>query len=119
MPSSAIQVLWPCLSPCGVRPGLMGSQQTSGISSGMAWIPRPQGGVYAAPGWACDQAATGTPGQVVASAMTRRAGRLDVTWWRPGSGVMRVRVEGETGLGEEAVDKSGPVLLKRLARSAG
>jgi hypothetical protein len=44
MPSSAIQVLWLCLSPCGVRPGLTGSQQASGVSSGMAWVPLPRGG---------------------------------------------------------------------------
>lgn len=33
IPSSAIQVLWLCLGPCGVSPRLTGSQQTSGPSS--------------------------------------------------------------------------------------
>ena len=40
---SAIQDLWPCLRPCTVRPGLIGSQQASGVSSGMAGMPRPAG----------------------------------------------------------------------------
>jgi hypothetical protein len=51
MPSSGIQVLWLWRKPCGVRPGLTGSQQASGVPSGMAWMPRPRGGVKgSAPG---------------------------------------------------------------------
>jgi hypothetical protein len=75
MPSSAIQVLWLCRSPCVVRPGWMGSQQVSGVPSGMPWMPQPCGGLNAAvvPGWAVGQAASGVPGQTVASAMISRS----------------------------------------------
>ena len=84
MPSSAIQVLWLWRKPCGVRPGLIGSQQASGVSSGMAWMPLPRGGAYCVvPGWAGGHMATGTPGQTVASAMTSRAGRLGAGSNRP------------------------------------
>jgi hypothetical protein len=83
IPSSAIQVLWLCLSPWGVRPGLIGSQQVSGVSSGMAAIPLPRGIVNSVPlPWAIGHAAMGVPGQTVASAMTSRAGR-------PGAGSCR------------------------------
>ena len=51
MPSSAIQVLWPCLMPCGFRPDLTGSQQATGMSSGMGRMPRPRGGVNPASPW--------------------------------------------------------------------
>jgi hypothetical protein len=75
MPSSAIHVLWLCLSPCGVRPNLTGSQHTSGVSSGIFSIPRPRGGVNSTvPGRAEGQVAAGTPGHAEASAMTSRAG---------------------------------------------
>jgi hypothetical protein len=64
MPSSAIHVLWLCLSPWAVIPCLTGSQQASGTSSGIFWMPRPRGGVNAlAPGWAHGQVAAGRPGQ--------------------------------------------------------
>ena len=45
MPSSAIQVLWPCRMPCGFRPYLTGSQQATGMSSGIGRMPRPRGRV--------------------------------------------------------------------------
>jgi hypothetical protein len=46
MPSSAIQIRWPCLSPCAVKQGTSGSQEASGTPSGMIRIPRPRGGTY-------------------------------------------------------------------------
>ena len=63
MPSSAIQVLWPCRMPCGFRPYLTGSQQATGMSSGIGRMPRPLGRVNAAsPGGAGAQVVTGMPG---------------------------------------------------------
>ena len=84
MPSSAIQVLWPCLMPCGFRPYLTGSQQATGMSSGIGRMPRPLGRVNAAsPGGAGAQVVIGMPGHAEASTMVSRGGLLGCGWYRP------------------------------------
>ena len=94
------QVLWLCLSPCGVRHDFTGSQQASVMPAGMAWMPLPRGGTYwAASGWAGGHMATGVPGQTVVSAMIRWAGvGLMPVWpglrggnWRRAAGHATVR----------------------------
>ena len=58
------------------RPYLTGSQQASGMSSGIGRMPRPRGRVKAAsPGGAGAQVVTGMPGHAEASAMVS-PGRL-------------------------------------------
>jgi hypothetical protein len=86
--SSAIHILWLCRSPRGVRPSLIGSQQASGVSSGMITMLWPRGWAYSASGAAVlvagGYAAIGVPGQVaVCSAMTRRPGAPAIGRCRP------------------------------------
>jgi hypothetical protein len=60
---------------------LTGSQQVSGTSSEKARIPWPRGGVNpTSVAGAGGHMPTGFPGQVVASAMISRVGRLGAGW---------------------------------------
>src|SRR6266571_2333018 len=83
IPSSAIQVLWLCLNPWGVRPGRIGSQAASGVSGSKSRTPRPLGGLKGVPGRAEDAAGVVAAALVAAvtaeehllpaAAMSRRA----------------------------------------------
>ncbi|MGH7904969.1 MAG: hypothetical protein ACREPA_12725 [Candidatus Dormibacteraceae bacterium] len=84
MPSSAIQVLWPWRMPCGFRPYLTGSQQATGMSSGIGRMPRPLGCAYgASSGGAGAQVVIGMPGHWEASAIVSRGGLVGWGWYRP------------------------------------
>ena len=113
MPSSAIQVLWLCLRPCGVRPRLDGEQQASGMAR------RPSlaaAGVSASSAFAC---ATTT-----GRCRCRRRGRLGSRRGRSGgrgrgwAGRRRCRGTGLCRPGRRGSGQRGPGTLGCPARPA-